>query len=78
MGIYNSKNDTLFDNIFHNPSSTNPNGTKKHLNGIYSVLEERTNSRKIEYIQTSISRTASEEIYQQLRILTIMDIDAKY
>lgn len=74
MDIYRAKNDLLFDSIFQGTSAKQEE-TKRYPNDIFSVLEERTTSREIEYMQTSVSKTVSEEIYQQRCMLKIVDID---
>lgn len=73
MGIYKANSD-LFDSIFQE-TFEKQNEIKEYKDEIFSVLEEKTNSLEIEYMHTSVSRTVSEEIYQQRYILKIANID---
>lgn len=74
MGIYKANSDLFFDSIFQE-TFEKQNEIKEYKDEIFSVLEEKTTSRKIEYMHTSVSRTVSEEIYQQRYILKIANID---
>lgn len=74
MGIYKANSDLFFDSIFQG-TFEKQNETKEYKDEIFSVLEEKTTSREIEYMHTSVSRTVSEEIYQQRCILKIANID---
>lgn len=74
MGIYKANCDLFFDSIFQE-TFEKQNETKEYKDEIFSVLEEKTTSREIEYMHTSVSRTVSEEIYQQRCILKIANID---
>lgn len=73
MGIFDFNTDVLFDSIFSTsiPSTNEVNGS-----GLFSVLEDEADTREIDYIKTSISKSISEEIYQQRRILKFVDINA--
>lgn len=74
MGIYKANSDLFFDSIFQE-TFEKQNEIKEYKDEIFSVLEEKTTFREIEYMHTSVSRTVSEEIYQQRYILKIANID---